>query len=236
MSSQPPNGAPSRPPEGSPGATAALIRDRGAPLLDGLDRHLEGAREHAEAAGSYAFATAVELGGDRQRAELVREIAKLHEIGRVYVPGAQAEAQPAAPGPEESSPVGDHYEAGFRLARGAGLPERVCDWILRFRERFDGEGPEGLRGDAIPIESRIARAACVCDLALGAPGAGSGDAPGERQRHAIERLHSEAGYELDPRIVDALVAVIERTASPERGPLAEPGSGAGAGNDDRARA
>ena len=48
MSSDPPSAG--RSPEGSPEPElASLLRQRGGPLLDGLDRHLPGARAHAEA-------------------------------------------------------------------------------------------------------------------------------------------------------------------------------------------
>jgi HD-GYP domain-containing protein (c-di-GMP phosphodiesterase class II) len=101
-----------------------------------------------------------------------------------------------------------HFEAGRELARGAGVPGEVSDWILHTRERFDGDGPGALAGDAIPIESRIARAACACDLALADP---SGDAtPTERRHRAGEELRSRSGTELDPGVVEALCAVLDR--------------------------
>lgn len=194
---------------------ASLVQIRGAPLIDALDRHAPGSREHADATGSYAFATAVELGHDRSHAELVRETAKLHEVGGVYVPAATL-AGPAAGGTpaERSEPDGLH-EAGYRLARAAGIPEQICSWILRIRERYDGRGPDRLAGSVIPVESRIARAACSCDRALAAPGTGEGATPGEAQGRAIAALCDHAGLELDPRVVDSLCAILDRAAATE---------------------
>src|SRR5687767_15773095 len=45
------------------------------------------------------------------------------------------------------------YEAGAKLALGAGISDDVCGWLLQIRERFDGQGPDGLAGVAIPIRS-----------------------------------------------------------------------------------
>ena len=86
MSSDLPSDGPSAPPERPARARpdldlASLLRLRGAPLLDALDRHLPGARDHAEATASYAFAAAVGLGFDRAQCEVAREVAVLHEIG-----------------------------------------------------------------------------------------------------------------------------------------------------------
>ena len=212
MSSRPPSGDPSPPPDPSPGDStadrdnglAALIRDRGAVLIDALERHLPGARDHAEATGAYAFAVAVELEGGRGRSELAREVAKLHDVGKVYLPVEVLTRDPAALDASERAQLDAHHEAGYRLARGAGIPERACGWILRFRERFDGAGPEGLNADRIPIESRIARVACACHEALAEADGG------DRRTAATAALRERAGGELDPRVVDALATVLGR--------------------------
>jgi HD-GYP domain-containing protein (c-di-GMP phosphodiesterase class II) len=211
MSSDRPSDVPSSPAEApdSQLGLAALLRSRGAPLVEGLERHQPGAGEHAEATASYAFATAVELGFERPQCEVARETAKLHEIGLVYVP-ANLLGKPARErGETEAAAFDGHFEAGYRLALGSGIPEHACEWLLRARERYDDAGPEGLAAEAIPIESRIIRAACRCDTAL----AGADDA-GERSpaAFAIEQLARGAGNELDPRVVAALTAILERAA------------------------
>jgi HD-GYP domain-containing protein (c-di-GMP phosphodiesterase class II) len=192
---------------------ASLVRLRGAPLLDALERHAPGSRAHAEATATYAFATAVELGFRRGRAELVRETAKLHDIGKVYVP-KDALARPTAElSAEEVRLLGSHVEAGARLAHGAGIPDPAGAWILAVGERFDGGGRRGLGGNAIPVEARIIRGACACDVALAAPP--KPPLSSERrspQRLATDALRDAAGNELDPGVVDALVAVLERSA------------------------
>jgi len=219
MSSERLSGAPSPPPEGdSPAAEVdlglvSLVRARGAPLLDALERHLPGSREHAAATASYAFATAVELGNDRRSSELIRETAKLHEIGKVYVSATVLARQPGERTADERVQLEGHSEAAYRLARGAGIPDKVCGWILHVRERFDGDGPRGLAGAEIPLESRIARAACACHRGFSArPETG---AASQRCRDAVGALRAAAGTELDPQVVAALAAALDRI------PLAE---------------
>jgi HD-GYP domain-containing protein (c-di-GMP phosphodiesterase class II) len=213
MSSDRQSDGPSDPAEGPAGEDAggldlaSLLRLRGAPLLEALERHLPGSRRHAEATASYAFAAAVGLGFDRARCEVAREAALLHEIGLIYVPSAVIEKSPQERDPAEADTWAGQYQAAYQLARGAGIPEQVCGWLLRVRERFDGAGPEGIAGDRIPIESRLMRAACVCQTALaGAPA----DRPALRV--GIEGLSLRAGGELDPGVVAALIAILERAA------------------------
>jgi HD-GYP domain-containing protein (c-di-GMP phosphodiesterase class II) len=211
MSSDRPSDVPS--PTAEPAASelglAILLRSRGASLVEALERHRPGAREHADAAASYAFAAAVELGFERTQCEVAREAAMLHEIGLVYVP-AELLGKPAGQRDEaEAAAFEGHFEAGYRLARGAGIPEHACDWLLRARERYDGGGPDGLAADAIPIESRIIRAACSCDTALARAEGAGGKPP---IAFAIDKLARGAGNDLDPRLVGALTAILERAA------------------------
>ena len=213
MSSDHPSDDPSRAAE-EPDAElelASLVRSRGEPLLEALDAHLPGARDHGEACGSYAFAAAViGLGMSRAQAELCRETARLHDVGMVYVPLEIAATPYAKLTPDQREVFDGHYEAGARLALGAGIPDDVCGWLLQIRERFDGRGPDGLADGAIPIAARVARAACACDLSLAAPQAG--DRLEERRRWATEALRRASGEELDPEVAGALAAVLARGA------------------------
>jgi putative two-component system response regulator len=197
MSSDPPSDAPSsRPEEGQ----AAVVAQRGAPLLEALEGHLPGARRHADATAAYAFAAAVELEFERPRAETIREAARLHDVGLVYVP-ASTLARPAAElDVNERALLDAHLEAAFHLCRGAGIDEAVCGWILRTRERYDGAGPDRLRGTEVPLEARIIRTACAGDLLLEGAGAEA----------TVQALRAAEGTELDPVVADAVIAVLER--------------------------
>jgi hypothetical protein len=82
----------------------------------------------------------------------------------------------------------------------AGLPGLECVAVLlRFaRERWDGDGPDGLRGDRIPLGSRVLTA-CAGFAA---------DPEGYRSRRGGDRVLRQAqavsGTALDPAVVAAL--------------------------------
>jgi HD-GYP domain-containing protein (c-di-GMP phosphodiesterase class II) len=208
MSSDRPSDARSSEPE------PARVKARGSELLDALERHLPGSRDHADGTAAYAFAAAVELDLERDRAEVVREAARLHEVGNVYVPAAVLVRPPGELTPKDRARLDSRFASGAELARGAGIPDQVCEWVGAYGERFDGSGPAGLAGERIPIESRIVRVACACDTALAAPApTPSGVSPDERRRIAVHALRASAGSELDPRVTAALVAMLERATA-----------------------
>ena len=191
--------------------SAALVRERGLPLLEALRSHLAGAGDHAAATASYAFAAAVGLRFHRARCELMREVARLHDIGKVYVPRDLLARPYGELDAGQRAQVDDQLEAGARLARGAGVSEFACVWMLHAGERYDGSGPAGLAGEAIPIESRIVRAACHCDAALSKPVAEDRErTEAGRRSDALAELRDEAGGALDPAVVDALAAILQR--------------------------
>jgi HD-GYP domain-containing protein (c-di-GMP phosphodiesterase class II) len=195
-----PSDAPSSRPEDAP---ASAVAERGAPLLEALEGHLPGARRHADATAAYAFAAAVELAFERPSAETIREAARLHDVGLVYVPASILGRAADELDEGERALLDSHLEAAYRLCHGAGIDESVCGWILRTRERYDGAGPDGLRGSEIPLEARIIRTACAGDLLLDRSGAEA----------TVQALRAAEGSELDPVVTDAVIAVLERATS-----------------------
>ena len=210
--------APSAQAEGPPTSEfelslATLIRARGAAVLQGLEHHLPGSHHHADGTASYTFAAAVELGLERDHAEAVRETARLHEIGKIYVPRSALEKHAHELTPDERALLSSHFAYGAELARGAGIPQEACEWLHATQERFDGRGPAGLAGEMIPLESRIIRVACTCDALTST--SVNGAPVSQRHLLVIGELQRASGHELDPRVIDALSSVLGRAAAPQ---------------------
>jgi HD-GYP domain-containing protein (c-di-GMP phosphodiesterase class II) len=211
MSSPHPSGVPSTGadalPEPAQRSLAAVIEERGEPLLAALEQRVPGSARHADTTSSYAFAAAAGLGLDRATAEAVRAVARIHEIGKLYVPAESL----SRPSQELTTPERDvlrrQWEWGYSVARGAGVPELPCDWIRWAGERPDGTGPGGLTRDAIPLEARVIHAACMADRLWTGPTAAQIPAA-ERQRLVVGTLRAKAGDELDAEVVEALADVL----------------------------
>jgi len=49
-----------------------------------------------------------------------------------------------------------HSEIGYRIAQSAPELSHIAEYILSHHERWDGKGyPQGLKGEEIPLLSRI---------------------------------------------------------------------------------
>ena len=197
-------------PSGEERPDASLVRARGLPLLEALERYAPGSRGHADAAATYAFAIAVELGLERSRCELIREVARLHEVGRLYVPVQLASQRRDQLEPHELEQVEQSPAAAAELARGAGVPEDVCALILATQERYDGLGPGGLRADAIPMAARISRAACTYQEVTERDTDTLPLPRNEPHARAVSELGRSSGSVLDPIVLEALARVVAR--------------------------
>jgi putative nucleotidyltransferase with HDIG domain len=120
--------------------------------LDARDRYTAG---HSAAVAVYArdIAARMCLSEDDQR--LAHLCGLVHDIGKVGLPPGLLE-KPGALTLEERRQMEQHSEIGERiLAKVEGYQE-IARIVRHHHERIDGEGyPDGVRGDEIPLVSRI---------------------------------------------------------------------------------
>ncbi len=98
-----------------------------------------------------------------------------------------------------------HPIKGAQVFAGTAQLTEIGRAIRHHHERFDGTGyPDGLRGEAIPLFSRIILVAETYE-------AMTHDRPYRRalpHDEAMRRIEASAGTQLDPTIVAHLVAVM----------------------------
>jgi DNA-binding CsgD family transcriptional regulator len=95
----------------------------------------------------------------------------------------------------------EHPTAGARLIRDLEQSRHIARVVAHHLERMDGEGyPDGLRDDAIPLESRVVAVAERYAALVAHPGDGGPRTPPE----AFDELRREAGSRFDARCVTAL--------------------------------
>jgi putative nucleotidyltransferase with HDIG domain len=136
--------------------------------------------------------------------------ALLHDVGKIRVPNSIIN-KPGKLDETEWAVIRRHTIDGEEMLKQVGGTLAGVGRLVRAsHERFDGLGyPDGLSGEDIPIESRIVS---VCD----AFNAMTTDRPyrGRRTESAARaELRRCAGSQFDPRVVDALERV--RNRSPE---------------------
>ncbi len=82
-------------------------------------------------------------------------LALLHDIGKIGIPD-HILLKPSKLTDEEWHIMKTHTEIGYRIAQSTPELSHIASGILAHHEKFDGTGyPNGLKGEQIPISSRI---------------------------------------------------------------------------------
>lgn len=163
-------------------------------------------RGHSERVGQASMMIARELGMDERRVEVIRFAGILHDVGKLGVP-TRLLRKDGPLTPEERRVIELHPEYGHEITRGISFLGEARSAILHHHERIDGTGyPYGLVGSQIPEPARVVAVADAFD-AMTSTRSYSRARPVPVALAELERC---AGTQFDPRMVTALVRVIDR--------------------------
>ena len=111
--------------------------------------------QHIMRIGEYAWFLADKFGLPQRTAEMVRQQAPLHDVGKLYVP-ASILKKPGKLTREEMEVIQKHPVHGAKIIGDHPRLTIGRNIALTHHERWDGSGyPNGLSGERIPIEGRI---------------------------------------------------------------------------------
>ena len=174
-------------------------------LANALEANDESVSSHARWITDLAIRVGEELELGAQPLKRLELGALFHDIGKIGIPPSIL----AKPGPltaEERVLIETHPLVGERILAPIRQLDEVRRIIRSAHEHYDGSGyPDGLAGDAIPLESRVV-------LACDAYHAMTTDRPYRQALGADEarrRLVEGSGSQFDPRVVDALLRVLD---------------------------
>ena len=129
-------------------------------LLRTLSERRPGLQVRLRDIGELALAVGRELHLGPEGLDEVARAAELHDIGKIAVPDAILD-KPGPLDPVEWSFMRRHPLIGERILLAAPALRPVARLVRSSHERWDGGGyPDGLRGDEIPLGSRVV---AVCD-------------------------------------------------------------------------
>ncbi|HUY99591.1 MAG TPA: HD-GYP domain-containing protein [Thermomicrobiaceae bacterium] len=161
-------------------------------------------RGHTQRVAELAVLIGQELRLTPERLRTLHQSAMLHDIGKIGIPD-QILNKPGPLTDDEFDVVKSHPERGYRIIKEVRSLQRELGGVRHHHERLDGSGyPDGLSGEAIPLEARIIAVADVLD-ALTSARSYRGPWPLSR---ALALLDDEAGRSLDPRCVEAVHRVL----------------------------
>ena len=174
--------------------------------LEAKDPYMRG---HSARVADLSATIAAQLGLPDDEVEQVRVGGRLHDVGKI----GTREAVLNKEGPltaEEFEHVQQHVIIGSQILAPLPHLEHIIPMVRSHHERWDGTGyPDGLRGEQIPIGARIIGAAEVYDALCTARPYQAKLSPEE----ATERMADLVGTVVDPRVYDALAAVVARRST-----------------------
>ncbi|TMC32030.1 MAG: HD-GYP domain-containing protein [Chloroflexi bacterium] len=166
-------------------------------------------RGHADRVSRIAGAIARELGLSEKQIDEIELAGLLHDIGKIGVED-RVLMKPSRLDPDETELMRRHPIYGASILEPSAALRPLVPIVLHHHENFDGSGyPEGLKGEEIPIGSRImivadAYEAMTSDRiyrkAIG-------------HDRAMEQLTKYKGAQFDPRVVRALHDIVRKRGS-----------------------
>jgi hypothetical protein len=155
---------------------------------------------HARRVCDMSLAVGRELGLSESRLLDLEYAALMHDIGQLSLVDPIPRGATALAAPDDQRRLA---EKGAEVIRQTGVLDRVADIVARQAEPY--RRPGEATDPTLPLESRIIRTVNAFDDMVG----GAQDS-GPRLA-ALERLRLAMAYDYDPRVVETLSRVVERT-------------------------
>jgi putative two-component system response regulator len=180
-------------------------------LVEALEAKDAYTRGHSSRVAVYSGRIATQLGMGERDIRLIELGAELHDVGKIGVRESVL-MKPGKLEPHEYEHLMEHTVIGARILEPLlkNFPD-ILSIVRSHHERLDGAGlPDGLKGDAIPIQTRVVTVADSFDAMTSA----RPYRPALEATRAIAELKRCRGSQFDPDAVAAFLG-----AYPDRGEL-----------------
>ncbi|HDR91214.1 MAG TPA: response regulator [candidate division Zixibacteria bacterium] len=155
-------------------------------------------RGHSNRCRIMAHHVAKALGYSQRQLDMLDFGSLLHDVGKIAI-DTKILNKPAPLSPDEMKLVQTHPLIGERIVSKVSYFSEIVPMIRWHHERWDGKGyPDGLKGEEIPVESRILNVVDSYD-AMTSDRAYRLALSSDR---ALEIIREEAGYQFDSEIVE----------------------------------
>jgi putative nucleotidyltransferase with HDIG domain len=172
-------------------------------VLEAKDQYTKG---HSDRVADYSEKLAIEMGLPKNRTELLKEAALLHDIGKMGVETSILRKDSSLTA-EEGDIIHKHPAIGEDILKPVSLDKDILAVIRGHHERYDGKGyPDHLKGDDINIMAAIVSVADAYD-------AMTSHRPYMKnmtEDEAIEQLKQNSGTQFNPKVVDAFIKVLRK--------------------------
>jgi len=160
-------------------------------LLDTIDRFIPEKQGHSKRVAGYANSIARALGMPEEKRRRLYFASLLHDIGFLRLPLDRS---------FEKEIFMTHPVIGYEILKPITLYKDIAPYVLHHHERYDGYGyPDRLKGENIPLESRIIAVAEAYDSMVSKVSYRIAIT----EEAALEELLKNKGGQFDPMVVDA---------------------------------
>lgn len=175
-------------------------------LADTVDSRDPYTFEHSQRMAEYAKGIAKELDLPAEEIEVIELSARVHDLGKIGITDLILQ-KPGRLTQEERLEVQQHVRIGAEILQEFPRYREGRDIVYYHHERYDGNGYlEGLKGDEIPIGSRVIAVADAYD-------AMTTDRPYRKaitHEAAVDELKKHSGTQFDPVVVGAFLKYLDR--------------------------
>ena len=124
-------------------------------LAEAIDAKDPYTRGHSDRVRRMSLNIAQQMSFTEERLEILEYGALLHDIGKIGIKDEVLQ-KPGSLSPEEYRYIQEHPLIGVKIVEGIEFFKNKVPMIRHHHEYFDGNGyPDGLAGEAIPLEARI---------------------------------------------------------------------------------
>lgn len=168
-----------------------------------IEKKLE-TKGHLERIKQNCIDLAKRLGFKKEMLDDMILLAEMHDIGKVSVFDNILKKSSKLT-KQEWAIVKKHPEVGYRLVSSSNELISVAEYILGHHERWDGKGyPQGLRGENIPIYSRILAIADAYDIMTHE----TSYSKALTKEEALTELRKQSGSQFDPGLVKEFIDIM----------------------------
>ncbi len=165
---------------------------------------------HSQKVGKLCVALSSRILGPEARTDLIYLVCLLHDLGMLNVPAAISQ-KPDTLNAAEMDLIREHPLRAERILANLSLFEEALPIIRHHHEAVDGSGyPDGLKGNQIPIESRIMRLA-ESYVAMTSP---RPHRPAMTREEAIAQIRQDAGTVYDKLLIGPFIKHIAPETAP----------------------
>jgi len=189
-------------------------------LAEAIDAKDPYTRGHSERVANYSASIAEEMGLPSEDVEKVRLAALLHDVGKIGVDD-RIIRKPTALTEEEFAVMKTHPAKGAAIMGAIPQLKDIIPGMKHHHEKWEGGGyPDGLKGEAIPMQARIVTVADTFD-------AMTTTRPYQKAMeigYVVERIKSFSTVRYDPVVIGAFLRAFDRgkLVPPPREEIVEP--------------